>query len=193
MFAFPELKFPHNAIPNFASEESLKRHHLEHKRYVDILNKMLDEKTRGEDIAVTLGKMSSVIESSRPIVRNYGGGHYNHNMFWSILTNKKTELKGSLLEAIKTSCGNVENFMRAFTQAAVSKFGSGWVWLTKHNNKLIVETTSNNDNPVMEWRQPIMCLDLWEHSYFPQTREEYVKNFWDVVDWDQVDKNYNSK
>ncbi len=171
-------------------------HDKHHAAYVNNLNKSLEghpdlQKMSVDQIMTSLNK---VPENIRTAVRNNGGGHWNHSMFWKIM--KKGgggEPKGDLAQAIKSAFGSFADFKSKFTQAAVGRFGSGWAWLFLQDGKLVVDSTPNQDNPLMNGAKPIMGLDVWEHAYYlkyQNRRPEYVEAWWNVINWDQVAEYY---
>jgi Fe-Mn family superoxide dismutase len=141
-----------------------------------------------------LAQLDRVPESIRTAVRNNGGGHMNHSMFWKIM--KKGgggEPKGALADAIKSVFGSFADFKTKFSQAGATRFGSGWAWLLVKDGKLAVDSTPNQDNPVMNGGKPVMGLDVWEHAYYlkyQNRRPDYIEAWWSVVNWDEIEKNY---
>ena len=139
--------------------------------------------------------LNEVPESIRTAVRNNGGGHYNHTLFWQIMSpNGGGQPTGELADAINQTFGSFEKFQEEFTKAALTRFGSGWAWLVvKSDGKLAVTSTPNQDNPLMDGDQPILGLDVWEHAYYlkyQNKRPDYVKAWWNVVNWEEVNKRY---
>ncbi len=171
-------------------------HGKHHAAYVNNLNKALDgqpdlQKLSIDQIVTSLNK---VPENIRTAVRNNGGGHWNHSMFWKIM--KKGgggEPKGDLAQAIKSAFGSFAEFKNKFSQAAMGRFGSGWAWLYFQDGKLVVDSTPNQDNPLMSGGKPVMGIDVWEHAYYlkyQNRRNEYVEAWWNVVNWDQIAEHY---
>ena len=138
--------------------------------------------------------MSRVPENIRGAVRNNGGGHLNHSMFWKMM--KKGgggEPKGAVADAIKAAFGSFADFKTKFAQAGMTRFGSGWSWLLVRDGKLVVESTANQDNPISDGGKPVLGVDVWEHAYYlkyQNRRPDYIEAWWNVVNWDEVDKNY---
>ncbi len=156
------------------------------------LNKALEGHSDLQKLPVEqlIAKLDSVPENIRTAVRNNGGGHANHSMFWKIM--KKGgggEPKGDLADAIKSAFGSFNDFKTKFNQAATTRFGSGWAWLMVQNGKLVVESTPNQDSPIMSGGKVVMGLDVWEHAYYlkyQNRRPEYIEAWWNVVNWDAI-------
>ncbi|MFP6650558.1 MAG: superoxide dismutase, partial [Pirellulaceae bacterium] len=166
-----------------------------HAGYVGKLNAAV----KGTELANTcineiIADLESVPENIRGAVRNNGGGHSNHSLFWSVMgPDGGGEPSGTLAEAINASFGGLEGFQEAFTQAAATRFGSGWAWLSVDGDGLVVESTANQDSPLMEGRTPILGLDVWEHAYYlnyQNRRPDYIAAFWNVVNWNEVARRY---
>lgn len=194
-----KLPYSYSALKKFIDSKTMDVHYNKHyKGYVEKLNKALKKKDYGdlelEQIVKSIGRFNVT-------VRNNAGGAFNHAMFWKMLSPKKQTLSGDLLEKIKKDFGTYEKFKKEFEQVAKDRFGSGWVWLilTKRN-KLKIISTPNQDNPLMssdkDGGYPILGLDLWEHAYYlkyQNKRDEYIQNFWDVVNWEFVSNLYKLK
>jgi Fe-Mn family superoxide dismutase len=170
-------------------------HDKHHGAYVTNLNKALEGHADLQALSIEdlLTHLDRVPENIRTAVRNNGGGHMNHSMFWKIM--KKGgggEPKGKIAEAIKSSFGSFADFKTKFSQAGVTRFGSGWSWLFVKDGKLTVESMPNQDNPVMSGAKPVMGLDVWEHAYYlkyQNKRPDYIEAWWNVVNWDEIEKN----
>ncbi len=200
MFTLPELPYAYNALEPYIDERTMQIHHdKHHAAYVKNLNDAL----AGQDTLLSMSiedlmkNLSQVPEAIRTKVRNNGGGHANHTMFWTVMSgNPKGEPRkpaGELGKAIDASFGNFEMFQEKFSAAGMGRFGSGWVWLINEAGKLSIVDTPNQDTPVMDGKTPILALDVWEHSYYLHyfnRRDEYIKNWWNVVNWQQVEDNY---
>lgn len=195
----PALPYDHNALEPHIDEQTMRIHHgKHHATYVNNLNAALegqsDLATKGLDDLLT--SLDRVPENIRTAVRNNGGGHYNHTLFWQILSpNGGGEPGGALAEAINSTFGSFDKFKEEFAAAAAGRFGSGWAWLIVDNGKLAITSTPNQDNPVMEGKTPILGLDVWEHAYYlkyQNRRPEYIQAFWNVVNWDEVAKRYDA-
>ncbi|GGA57027.1 superoxide dismutase [Mn] [Kroppenstedtia guangzhouensis] len=198
-FELPALPYATDALEPHFDKETMEIHHgRHHKTYVDKLNGAL------EGQAATLQEMSiedlmknidQVPENIRTAVRNNGGGHANHSLFWKVLSPQGGgQPTGELAAAINDAFGSFEKFQEQFTNAAVGRFGSGWAWLVlDKDGSLAVTSTPNQDNPLMEGLQPILGLDVWEHAYYlkyQNKRPDYIKAFWNVVNWDEVGRRY---
>jgi Fe-Mn family superoxide dismutase len=194
-----KLPYSYSALKKFIDSKTMDVHYNKHyKGYVEKLNKALKKKNYGD---LELEQIVKSIGSFNVTVRNNAGGAFNHAMFWKMLSPKKQTLSGDLLEKIKKDFGTYEKFKKEFEQVAKDRFGSGWVWLilTKRN-KLKIVSTPNQDNPLMssdkDGGYPILGLDLWEHAYYlkyQNKRDEYIQNFWDVVNWEFVSNLYKLK
>jgi Fe-Mn family superoxide dismutase len=172
-------------------------HGKHHQAYIDNLNKAIagteNENKSLEELVASAGKIS-------PAVRNNGGGHWNHSFFWKVLgPNAGGEPTGKLADAIKSTFGSFEEFKEKFANAGATRFGSGWAWLIVKDGKLEITSTPNQDNPLMDVAEvkgtPVLGIDVWEHAYYlkyQNRRPEYLKAFWNVVNWDAVTKNYEA-
>ncbi|MCY4781249.1 superoxide dismutase [Sphingobacterium sp. UT-1RO-CII-1] len=198
-YLLPSLPYAYGALePNFDTETMTIHHKRHHQAYIDNLNKAIsgtDAETKDlEDVLRHISQYS-------PAVRNNGGGHYNHSLFWNILSPNAAQTKpsGALEEAIIKTFGSIEDLKEQVKQAALAQFGSGWAWLTvKYNGTLAVSSTPNQDNPLMDTNlttqgYPILGVDVWEHAYYlkyQNKRANYLDAFWDMVDWEAVERNY---
>jgi len=198
MYKLPEMKYPYNALEPVIDAKTMEIHYTKHHgSYVNGLNAALEKhpnlKLSLEEMLIDLKK---VPEDIRTAVRNNGGGHHNHTLFWEILTPGGAKMPtGELLEAINKNFGSFENFKEVFSNAAKTRFGSGWAWLLKTDTGLKVISTPNQDAPLAEGK-PILGLDVWEHAYYLQyqnRRPEYVTAFFSVINWDVVNKKYLAK
>lgn len=202
MFTLPDLPYDYNALEPYIDEETMHLHHdKHHQAYVDNLNKALE----GHDDLLSLPieeliqNLDKVPEDIRTKVRNHGGGHANHSMFWQVMGPQAGgEPLGELAEAIKSAFGNFATFQEKFTAASIGRFGSGWAWLVVKGGQLQILDTPNQDSPLMDdTGTPILCLDVWEHAYYlkyKNVRADYVKAFWNVINWDEVTLRFeNSK
>ena len=195
-FTTPALPYDYNALEPYIDEQTMHIHHdKHHEGYVTKLNAAV-EGTQFADMPVEelVAKINEVPEAKRTAVRNNGGGHANHSLFWTVMSKDGGgEPDGELADAIKSAFGSFDEFKAAFTTAATGRFGSGWAWLVMNNGKLEIMSTPNQDNPLMEGKKPLLGLDVWEHAYYlkyQNRRPEYIENFFNVVDWKQVAKNY---
>lgn len=189
MFTLPKLDYEYGALSPAISADIMELHHSKHHQtYIDKLNVALEKvpDTQGQTIEQILQNIESLPEEIRTAVRNNGGGHYNHSFFWKSMTPGGSELSGELQKKIDTTFGNVDNFKEQFSQAAISVFGSGWVWLLPD---MSIVATPLQDSPVMKGTTPLLGLDVWEHAYYldyQNRRPEYVAAWWDIVDWQAV-------
>lgn len=200
MFTLPDLPYAYNALEPYIDEQTMKIHHdKHHAAYIKNLNDALagHEDWLVKPIEDVLENLSQVPEDIRMKVRNNGGGHYNHTLFWEIMTpGGAKEPSGKLLEAIKKECGDFATFKDHFAAKAVRRFGSGWVWLVKESDGSVkIVDSPNQDSPVMDGKQVVLGLDVWEHAYYlkyQNLRPDYVKAWWNVVNWDEVGKRYGA-
>jgi Fe-Mn family superoxide dismutase len=195
----PPLPYPADALEPYIDKTTMEIHHDKHHgAYVTNLNKALEGHAdlQGLSIEELLTHLDRVPENIRTTVRNNGGGHMNHSMFWKIM--KKGgggEPKGTLGEAIRSAFGSFADFKTKLSQAGITRFGSGWAWLLVKDGKLTVDSTPNQDNPVMNGSKPVMGFDVWEHAYYlkyQNRRPEYIEAWWNVVNWEEIEKNYGS-
>lgn len=197
-FSLPDLPYKYNALEPFIDTETMKIHHRKHhKAYVDNLNAAVIKypELKDKSIEELLINLDKLPEDIKDAVRNNGGGHYNHSIFWTIMGKQsRRQPEGKLMEDIKHNFGSFENFKSEFKSAASKRFGSGWVWLIKDNDgKLMITSTANQDSPIMKGIKPILCLDVWEHAYYlkyKNNRGDYVDYWWNVVNWDEVENRY---
>jgi Fe-Mn family superoxide dismutase len=201
-YELPPLPYDYNALEPTIDEQTMHLHHEKHHNtYVTNLNAALEKHPDADpgDIEELLKNLDSVPEDIRTAVRNNGGGHYNHTLFWQIMgPNGGGEPSGALADAINSSFGSFNDFKEQWAAAAApgALFGSGWAWLVVNSDgSLSIETTPNQDNPVMEGKLPILGLDVWEHAYYlkyQNRRPEYIENWWNVVNWDEVGRRYEA-
>lgn len=195
-FELGNLPYAYNALEPYIDEETMHIHHdKHHQTYVNNLNAAVEKHPELFEMGVEdiLKDLNNVPEDIRMAVRNNGGGHANHTFFWDSMTGEKTELEGLLKTKIEEAFGSVDNFKEAFAAAATSRFGSGWAWLVKNGDKLEVVSTPNQDTPISEGKTPLLALDVWEHAYYLKyrnVRPDYIKAFWNVVNWDMVTKRF---
>ena len=195
MYTLPDLPYDYDALAPTISEEIMRLHHQKHHQtYVDKLNAALEQAPELNGVALVelLSDIGNLPESVRGAVRNHGGGHYNHSLFWELMApNAGGAPVGSLGEAIVAKWGSFEAFTEEFNTKALGLFGSGWVWLTRD---LDILAMPNQDTPMMEGKgEPLMGLDVWEHAYYldyKNKRDDYIKNWWNVVNWEFVKKRY---
>lgn len=202
-FTLPNLSYGFDALEPHIDTQTMQIHHgKHHAAYVNNLNKALEGKKdlEAKSIEDLIAHINAVPENIRTAVRNNGGGHYNHSMFWEIIGPKAGgQPGGELADAIKSDFGSFDAFKEKFTTAATTRFGSGWAWLTVSNGKLCVCSTPNQDNPLMDVAEckgkPILGIDVWEHAYYlkyQNRRPDYIAVFWNVINWNAVSKRYKS-
>jgi Fe-Mn family superoxide dismutase len=196
-YQLPPLPYPFDALEPTIDARTMEIHHdRHHGAYVNNVNAALEghpdlASMSIEDLMKNIDRVPDAIKTA---VRNNGGGHANHSMFWQIM--KKGgggEPSGDLANAINSSFGSFDEFKDAFSKAAAGRFGSGWAWLVVNNGKLEVMSTANQDSPYMEGKTPILGLDVWEHAYYlnyQNRRPDYISAWWNVVNWDEVGKRY---
>jgi superoxide dismutase, Fe-Mn family len=196
-YTLPELPYAKDALEPHIDAKTMEVHHgKHHNAYVTNVNAALEGSGVAEQSIEDLCRnIESVPEKIRTAVRNNGGGHANHSMFWKTMSPKGGgEPSGDLAKAIESELGGFAAFKEAFTKAATTRFGSGWAWLTvTPAGKLVVESTPNQDNPYMSGNTPILGLDVWEHAYYlnyQNRRPDYITAFYNVIDWKAVDDNY---
>ena len=197
-FELPALPYAYNALEPHIDEQTMKIHHdLHHGGYVKKLNGALEGHSAlaGKSIEALLKDLNAIPESIRTAVRNNGGGHYNHSIFWTTMSaNGGGAPSGALAAAINSAFGSFDAFKTQFANAAGTRFGSGWAWLVQNSNgSLAVTSTPNQDNPISAGQTPLVGLDVWEHAYYlkyQNRRPEYVTNWWNVVDWAAVAKRF---
>lgn len=194
-FTLPDLGFNFNALEPYIDARTMEIHHgKHHQAYVDKLNTALEKYPdwQTKSIEDILGDIKNVPEDVRTAVQNNGGGHANHTMFWKTLTpGGAKEPSGKTAELINKSFGNFEEFKTKFSEAAAARFGSGWAWLVKSGDQYGIYSTANQDSPLMEGKIPLLGLDVWEHAYYlkyQNKRPDYITAFWNVVNWDEVEK-----
>jgi superoxide dismutase, Fe-Mn family len=197
-FELPQLPYAYEALEPHIDKETMNIHHTKHHNaYVTNLNNALagNEELLSKTVEEVVSNLDAVPEAARTAVRNNGGGHANHSLFWQILSaNGGGEPTGELADALNSKFGNLENFKEEFAKAATTRFGSGWAWLVVNNGELEVTSTPNQDSPLMEGKTPVLGLDVWEHAYYlnyQNRRPDYINSFWNVVNWDAVAERYS--
>jgi len=197
MFTLADLPYAYNALEPFIDERTMQIHHdKHHAAYIKNLNDALvgEETLLAMAPEALISDLSRVPENIRTKVRNNGGGHVNHTMFWEIMApDSGSQPTGALASAIAESFGSLAEFQAKFTAAGVGRFGSGWVWLVVDGKKLVVMDTPNQDNPLMEGKVPVLGLDVWEHAYYlkyQNVRADYIAAWWHVVNWAAVEKRF---
>jgi Fe-Mn family superoxide dismutase len=195
-FTLPALPYAYDALEPHIDTTTMQIHHgKHHQAYVDNLNKAIagtpNENKSLEELVAAAGSIS-------PAVRNNGGGHWNHTFFWeSLAPNASGTPTGKLAEAISSTFGSFDTFKEKFNNAGMTRFGSGWAWLTKNNGKIEISSTPNQDNPLMDVTEvkgtPLLGVDVWEHAYYlkyQNRRAEYLGVFWNVVNWNKVNERF---
>lgn len=193
----PQLEYSYNALEPYIDETTMTIHHSKHHAtYINNLNAALENYPELQDKSVEelVNDLDSIPADIRTAVRNNGGGHFNHSLFWRLLSPNGGQEKGALLEAINAKFGSFDGFKEVFAKAASTRFGSGWAWLVVNKDKeLEVVSTANQDSPVSEGFKPVLALDVWEHAYYlkyQNRRPDYVGAWWSVVNWDFANKLY---
>lgn len=193
----PKLPYAYDALEPYIDTETMTIHHdKHHATYVANVNAALEKHPEiGEDLEALLADVDSIPADIRQAVINNGGGHLNHALFWELLSPEKQEPTAQVLAAIEEAFDSFDEFKAAFTQAATTRFGSGWAWLVvNENGKLEVLSTANQDTPISQGKAPILALDVWEHAYYLKyrnVRPDYIKAFFDVINWEKVAELYS--
>ncbi|MCD2136880.1 superoxide dismutase [Salinicoccus halitifaciens] len=196
-FELPELPYAYDALEPHIDKETMEIHHSKHHNtYVTKLNDAVEgTDLESKDIEEVIKNLNSVPEDIKTAVRNNGGGHYNHSLFWEMLTPDSSEPSGDVKDAIESKFGSLDAFKEEFEAAGAGRFGSGWAWLVVNNGELEVVSTPNQDNPITDGKTPILGVDVWEHAYYlkyQNKRPEYLKAFWNVVNWEKVNELYKA-
>jgi len=198
-FTLPPLPYANDALEPHIDARTMEIHHdKHHQAYVNNLNAAIEKapELAGKSLDELMRGINSVPESVRAAVRNNGGGHWNHTMFWEIMGGGKGgEPTGKLGDAIKSAFGDFSKFKEQFAAAGTGRFGSGWAWLVNDGGKLSITSTPNQDNPLMDGKTGILGLDVWEHAYYlkyQNKRPDYIAAWWNVVNWDAVAKRYGA-
>ena len=198
-FELPQLPYGYDALEPHIDKETMNIHHTKHHNaYVTNLNNAIEGNAElaSKSIEDLISNLDAVPESIRTAVRNNGGGHANHSLFWTLLSPEGGgEPTGKLAEAINSKFGSFDKFKEQFSAAGAGRFGSGWAWLILNNGELEITSTANQDSPLMEGNTPILGLDVWEHAYYlnyQNRRPDYMAAFWNVVNWDEVQKLYEA-
>lgn len=192
----PKLPYAFDALEPYMDAKTVEIHYSKHHQgYCDKLNLALEKHPALFDKSVNdlLIGLDSVPLDIRTAVRNFGGGYVNHNVFWECMSSKKTECNGKILHSIIRDFGSFEEFCKQFTASAVGLFGSGYTWLVVSDGKLEIINTKDQDSPISLGKKPVLVIDVWEHSYYVKhfwNRVEYINDWWQLVNWSQVEKNY---
>ncbi len=195
----PPLPYGYAALEPHIDARTMEIHHTKHHNtYIAKLNAALEGHGHLQNLSIEqlVSKTSTVPESIRTAVRNNGGGHANHSLFWQIMSpDGGGEPGGQLAVAIKGTFGGFASFKQQFSDAAANRFGSGWAWLVVQDGKLAVESTANQDSPLMEGKTPVLGLDVWEHAYYlhyQNRRPDYIAAWWNLVNWDEVARRFGA-
>jgi Fe-Mn family superoxide dismutase len=195
--SLPPLPYDYNALEPHIDEQTMRIHHdKHHAAYVNNLNAALDKhpELQGKSVEDLVKHINTVPEDIRGAVRNNGGGHINHTMFWEIMgPGGGGAPTGAIGDAITSAFGDFDKFKAALNDAGVKRFGSGWAWLVDVGGKLVIESTANQDSPLMEGKKPILGVDVWEHAYYlkyQNRRPDYLAAWWSVVNWDAVNQRF---
>ncbi|KMT41263.1 superoxide dismutase [Melissococcus plutonius] len=199
-YILPDLPYAYDALEPYIDTETMHLHHdKHHNTYVTKLNEAIEKHPElgNQSVEELITNMNAIPEDIRLAVHNNGGGHVNHSFFWKVMgPNAGGEPTGAVKEAINQTFGSFEKMKEQFNAAAASRFGSGWAWLVvDKNKKLSILSTANQDSPLMEGKTPILGLDVWEHAYYlkyKNVRPDYIAAFWNVVNWEQVNRNYEA-
>jgi superoxide dismutase, Fe-Mn family len=205
IYTLPKLPYGYEALEPHIDKLTMEIHYSKHHQaYVTNLNKAIE--TLDKNLVESTKTLDSIFENMSKLpdaIKNNAGGHYNHTLFWNLMkTNGGGEPKGKLAEAIKTTFGSFDEFKKQFSEAAIKRFGSGWAWLVVSNGKLVITSTPNQDNPLMNLTsitvkgKPILALDVWEHAYYLKNqnrRAEYIASWWNVVNWEAAGNLFESK
>jgi len=197
-YTLPELPYPYDALEPYVDTKTMEIHHTKHHAtYVAKLNEALEKapELKGKNVEEIISTLSNVPEAVRTAVRNNGGGHANHSLFWKLMGPKNSgQPTGELANVVQQTFGNFDTFKEQFTNAALTRFGSGWAWLViGKDGKVAITSTANQDSPLMEGQKPILGLDVWEHAYYlkyQNRRPEYIQAWWNVVNWDEANAQF---
>jgi Fe-Mn family superoxide dismutase len=198
-YSLPALPYAYNALEPHIDARTMEIHHTKHHQaYINNVNNAIkDSEFDNLPVEKLIADLSKVPENIRGVVRNNGGGHANHSLFWTIMApGAGGTPAGDLGAAINSTFGSFDNFKTEFTKAATTRFGSGWAWLTLSGGKLAVESTANQDSPIMDGKKPLLGLDVWEHAYYlnyQNRRPDYITAFYNVINWNEVAKNFAAK
>ena len=194
----PKLPYAYDALEPDIDARTMEIHHTKHHQaYIDNLNKALEKypELQEKKVEELLLDFANIPEDIKVAVRNHGGGHANHSLFWELMTpdKKDREFKGKVADEINKRFSGFEKFKEQFSDAAMKRFGSGWAWLVAHEGHLEIISTANQDSPLMEGKSPLLGLDVWEHAYYlnyQNKRADYVRAWWNVVNWKKVNEIY---
>ena len=196
-FTLPALPYAPSALEPHIDTKTMEIHHgKHHQAYINNANAKLEAHPAlaAKSVEALISDLAAVPEDIRTVIRNNAGGHANHSLFWTVIgPNAGGEPTGDLATAINSTFGSLAAFKEKFAAAATTRFGSGWAWLSSDKGKLVVESTANQDSPLMEGRTPLLGLDVWEHAYYlnyQNRRPDYIAAFWNVVNWPEVTRRF---
>ena len=195
-YQLPNLPYAYNALEPHIDARTMEIHHTKHHNaYITKVNEAIaGTELEAKSVEALISRLDQVPEAKRTIVRNHGGGHANHSLFWTIMSPRGGGApSGDLADQLKATFGSFDEFKKKVSDAAAGRFGSGWAWLSVDQGKLLIESTANQDSPLMEGRTPILGLDVWEHAYYlhyQNRRPDYVTAFFNVIDWAAVAQRY---
>jgi Fe-Mn family superoxide dismutase len=199
-FTLPPLPYPTDALEPHIDKQTMEIHHgKHHNAYVTNLNAALEKhpELQPKSVEDLIRNISTVPEDIRTAVRNNGGGHANHSMFWQIMAPKAGGApSGAIADAINSSFGSFDKFKEEFKKAGVGRFGSGWAWVVDSGGKLVIESTPNQDSPLMDGKRPVFGVDVWEHAYYlkyQNRRPDYLDAVWNVLNWTEINKRLQAK
>jgi Fe-Mn family superoxide dismutase len=194
-YTLPPLPYASDALEPHIDKQTMEIHHgKHHQAYINNLNAALEKHPdlQSKSVEELIGGISTVPEDIRTAVRNNGGGHANHSMFWQIMApNAGGSPTGAIADAITSSFGSFDTFKEQFAKAGVGRFGSGWAWVVDQGGKLAIESTPNQDSPLMDGKKAVFGIDVWEHAYYlkyQNRRPDYISAWWNVVNWAEINK-----
>ncbi|MEK6918843.1 MAG: superoxide dismutase [Nanoarchaeota archaeon] len=196
-YELPALPYNYDALEPYMDGETMKIHHgKHHKTYADKFREVSEKNQLGSNPFTLLKDLSTVPKDALKGIKNFGGGHYNHAFFWTILRKDvKPSISLDVIKAINKKFGNLDKFVEQFTTASSTFFGSGWTWLVVNSQgELEITNSANQDSPISNKEQPVLCLDLWEHAYYLKYRNmraDYIKAFFNIINWEKVNEYYN--
>ncbi|MFV0381119.1 MAG: superoxide dismutase [Breznakia sp.] len=196
-YILKDLPYAYSALEPYIDEQTMRIHHDKHHQgYVNNLNAIVEKHPsffEGKEIEEVLKNIDTLPEDIRSIVKNNGGGHANHTLFWEGLSEEKQAVEGEVIDAIIKTFTSFEAFKEAFAKAATTRFGSGWAWLVLQGDTLEIVSTANQDSPLSDGKIPLLALDVWEHAYYlkyQNLRGDYITAFWNIVNWQEVNRRY---
>ncbi len=191
----PKLNYAYDTLEPYIDSKTMEIHHTKHHQaYVDKLNAAIEKhpELQNKKVEELLNDLNKIQEEIRTAVRNHGGGHANHSLFWQILK-KNVKFEGKVADAIIKEFGSFDEFKKKFTEAAMNRFGSGWAWLVLNKGKLEIMSTANQDSPLTEGKKPLLGIDVWEHAFYLQymnRKDQYVEAFFNIINWKKVNESY---